>query len=194
MLNGQAAATAFVCVTLLLVAALGPKEARAFTLSTGEKMDCTIKTLNGPYKVPERWGFAQGFSGFTQIGQNGLPVITFDPRRMPRGGIEADFLFYHECAHARFWRISPALNDIELEANCEGLRKIRADGHISKDQEIRLGRFHAEQDVYGDLFGSGREYWRLTLRCAANKPRYRESRLGAPGPTSGALGSYYRKR
>jgi hypothetical protein len=60
-----------------------------------------------------------------------------------------DFLFFHECAHAR------VPTEVELEANCVGLVEMRAAGRAGPRVESTL------RSLYG------REpYWINTFRCA----------------------------
>lgn len=61
-----------------------------------------------------------------------------------------DFLFFHECAHARV----PTEN--EREANCAGLKDMRAAGRAGPAFETRLrGNFAANN-----------AYWNDTFKCA----------------------------
>jgi hypothetical protein len=134
-------------------------------------------------------GFANGFAGFTQPGPNGLPFITFDPRMMPPPGKAADFLFYHECAHAKFPAGFPSQAHAELNANCEGLRQMRSDGNISPADEALVGNFHAMNNVYANYFGTGSNFWSLTLACAAQPSQVTEMVYGGSLPT-GTLGPF----
>ena len=164
--------------------------AQAFVMSNGDHVNCTIQTANGPYDVPEQSGFANGFAGFTQFGPNGLPFITFDPSKVfpiaQSSPIVAEYLFYHECGHARFGTKFTTQHQSELGANCEGLRKMRADGRINAAQEAVVGQFHASQNVYANLFGSGDVFWQMTLACANQPSAFTESVYGSGqggGPT-----------
>ena len=64
-----------------------------------------------------------------------------------------DFIFYHECAHARI----PTTD--ELQANCGGLKDMRDAGRAGPAVEDRLQAF----------FSAGNLYWANTVRCA-NRP------------------------
>ena len=169
--------------------------ANAFVMSNGDHVNCTVQTANGPYVVPEQSGFANGFAGYTQFGPNGLPYITFDPSKVlpiaQQLPIAVEYLFYHECAHARFGTRFTSQPQSELGANCEGLRKMRSDGKISPPQEAAVGQFHASQNVYANLFGSGAVFWNMTLACANQPPAFAESVYGgSPGPGPGAAAPF----
>lgn len=64
-----------------------------------------------------------------------------------------DFLFFHECAHAR------VPTAIELEANCMGLVHMREAGRAGPAFEAKLRRY----------FPADNEYWNETFRCADAK-------------------------
>lgn len=151
----------------------------AYVMSDGTQKFCEIQSRVGPLVVPEIVGYANGFMAFTQMGPNGLPTITFDhgliqpvAMQLP---IAIDFLFYHECAHARFISSSIDIRSSEFIANCEGLRKMRADNKISGQQEQLIGQYHAQQNVYANLFGTGKNYWDITLNCASMPSVYSET-------------------
>jgi hypothetical protein len=174
-----------------------PGHATAFVLANGEQINCTVQTALGPYTVPEQSGFANGFAGFTSFGPNGLPIITFDPSRIwpiaQQLPIAVEFLFYHECAHARFGTRFTSPQQSELGANCEGLRKMRNDGKITPAQEMEVGQYHSINNVYANLFGNGAAYWQMTLACAAQAPAFAESVYGSGpviGGPAGALGPF----
>jgi hypothetical protein len=61
-----------------------------------------------------------------------------------------DYLFFHECAHAKV----PTKD--EVQANCVGLRDMRAAGRAGVAVEARLATF----------YGPGSRYWADTLQCA----------------------------
>jgi hypothetical protein len=77
-LTGQALAI-FFCYA----AALPSPTAASYILSTGEWIECKVKTDVGEYSVPEQVGYAHGFSGFTDFDSNGLPFFIFDRSRLP---------------------------------------------------------------------------------------------------------------
>jgi hypothetical protein len=61
-----------------------------------------------------------------------------------------DYIFFHECAHARV----PTVD--EIQANCAGLVDMRAAGRAGPAVEARLAAF----------YGAGSGYWAGTLKCA----------------------------
>lgn len=71
-----------------------------------------------------------------------------------------DFLFFHECAHARI----PTEN--ELEANCAGLKDMRAAGRAGVAFEARLRGYFKQDNAY----------WNDTFKCA------NEGATPAPSP------------
>lgn len=165
--------------------------ANAYVMSDGSLFQCEVQSTTGIKGVPEFVGYANGFAGFTKMGLNGLPMITFDDNNVQPIAqtlpVAVDFLFYHECAHARFMTNFSNQVQSELSANCEGLRKMRSDGKITPAQEAAVGLLHATQNYYGDMFGSGANYWQLTLQCAANLPQFPESIYGAANMQTGSF-------
>jgi hypothetical protein len=61
-----------------------------------------------------------------------------------------DFIFFHECAHARL------ATDNELEANCAGLQDMRAAGRAGPAVEEKIRA----------LFGPANAFWAETFACA----------------------------
>jgi hypothetical protein len=77
--------------------------------------------------------------------------ITWNPERLQRLSPELrDFLFFHECAHAR------VPTAIESEANCAGLKDMRAAGRAGPAFEARLRK---QVDMRN-------AYWIGTFKCA----------------------------
>jgi hypothetical protein len=155
-----------------------------------------VKTVSGKYRVREGFGYAGGFAGFTDFDAEGLPYFIFDKSRFPlvdsSTGILADFLFYHECAHAPFEGRFHDPYESELGANCEGLRRMRLDTKISAEQEAEVGRFYTNANINAKLFGRGAIYWSLTLSCASQPSAYLEVIYGNdPSPPKAPLGSFW---
>lgn len=75
-----------------------------------------------------------------------------------------DFLFFHECAHAR------VPTEVELEANCAGLIDMRAAGRAGFAVEARLRRQVGRAP-----------YWTDTFKCA-DEYAARERERGAASP------------
>lgn len=182
------------CMVYASTLLLDPGSARAFVMANGNHVNCSVQTVNGPVDVAEQSGFANGFAGFTQFGPNGMPFITFDPSKIlpiaQQSPISLEFLFYHECAHARFGTRFTTQQQSELGANCEGLRKMRSDGRITPAQEQEVGQFHINQNVYANLYGSGAAYWNLTLACANQPSTISESVYGSGGGPGGPVGPF----
>jgi hypothetical protein len=57
-----------------------------------------------------------------------------------------DFLFFHECAHAR------APTEVELEANCAGLIDMRAAGRATPTLEAKLRGYFGKHPYWEDTF------------------------------------------
>ena len=161
--------------TLLVLAAAhcalvsaGP--AGAFTFADGTKAVCVARgeivteidaEAGDPFKPQNRTALAERKADGWHITWN---VERF--RRLPPE--VRDFLFFHECAHARV----PTEN--ELEANCAGLLDMRAAGRAGPAFEATLRRY----------FPSDNAYWNDTFRCAnASDPR--PPRASARGPARG---------
>lgn len=148
----------------------------AFQLNDGSLKTCTVSTQYGQYIVPElaHVPLPYGSVGWASPAPPmGRPILAFDPNRLhttrAQATIAYDFVFYHECAHVRFQGY-PNMAQNELAANCEGLRAMRADGKIDAAGEAILGQYHANANVYANLFGSGAQFWNLTVACANSSP------------------------
>ena len=107
-------------------------------------------------------GNAGGFWGFATYNAAGWPVIIFDVaqlRNLPL--IVVRFTYYHECAHL----VVPTTD--EVEANCEGLINMRANGDISPAKENVVKQVHYSLPVLGPRYGgSGKAFWDATIQCA----------------------------
>ncbi|MBT4699898.1 MAG: hypothetical protein HOB79_02395 [Rhodospirillaceae bacterium] len=81
-----------------------------------------------------------GFHAYTSMnGQNGRWLIQYNvPKMIQLPRILRKFLFYHECAHARFNTSSEAL------ADCEGARAMKRDIGLSSTRIARIAE-HYEQ-------------------------------------------------
>lgn len=88
--------------------------------------------------------------------------ITWNLERFSRLPPEVrDFLFFHECAHAR------VPTDNELEANCMGLVHMREAGRAGPAFEARLRGYFPRDSAY----------WDDTFRCA-------DAKRGGPRPVT----------
>ena len=131
-----------------VVAAL---DAAAFVLSDGSSIQCVVggSVVSEVYASPD--------DAFAKLGRTGLAErveggyrITWHTQRLNGLPPEVrDFIFFHECAHARV----PTEN--ELEANCFGLLDMRAAGRAGPTLERKLRGYFP-----------GNTYWSDTFACA----------------------------
>lgn len=137
------------CGALGIVACLlACSGAGAFSFSDGKSESCfaagkIVKEVDAPEQ-------AAGFTGKAIPTGSGY-VIAWNRVRLAELPPEMhDFIFFHECAHARV----PTVD--ELEANCAGLRHMREAGRAGPAVEAKLGAF----------YGTDNDYWARTLKCA----------------------------
>ncbi|MFO1314669.1 MAG: hypothetical protein U1F58_03615 [Burkholderiales bacterium] len=140
-------------IALAFCLCAGP--AAAFTFSDGTTTQCiaggaVVTEIDAqpadPFKPQNRTALAER----TDTGWR----ITWNLERFrPLPPEVRDFLFFHECAHAR------VPTDIEAEANCMGLVHMREAGRADPAFEARLRRY----------FPADSEYWNETFRCANAK-------------------------
>jgi hypothetical protein len=138
-----------------LAMATGASWAVAFTLSDGTHVTCmargaAVREYEAPADDPilrDRTGIALPEHNGYVIGWNMAKLKALPP-------VVRDFLFYHECAHARI------PTSVELQANCGGLKDMRAAGRAGPKVEEELGAY----------FGAGNTYWQDTLKCADRPP------------------------
>ena len=135
------------CCALLLV-----MERHAFTFRDGTTTQCVVRgevveevvpPSGDPFYTPPRTGQALRTGDRYRILWNeqrlrGLPDEVHD------------FIFFHECAHARL------RTDNELEANCAGLLDMRAAGRAGPAVEARMRA----------MFGPSSTFWTGTFTCA----------------------------
>ena len=124
--------------------------AAAFTFSDGTKGVCTV----GGVEVvevdasPEDASMVRRTGRATRVG-NGWQ-ITWNQERLKAFAPDLrDFLFFHECAHAR------VPTEVELEANCAGLIDMRLSGRATPSFETRF------RAIVGNA-----PYWSDTFECA----------------------------
>jgi hypothetical protein len=137
---------------LLLCAALAAPGVQAFTFRDGSTMQCVVRgdvveevvpPPGDPFYSPPRTGQAVRTGDRYRILWNeqrlrGLPDEVHD------------FIFFHECAHARL------ATDNELEANCAGLKDMRAAGRAGPAVEAKIRA----------MFGPANVFWAETFACA----------------------------
>lgn len=124
--------------------------AGAFTFADGTPTSCVAggKTVEEVDAEPGQAGV--GFTGKTAHTATGYYIIWNQPRLNTLPPVVHDFIFFHECAHARV----PTTD--ELQANCAGLQDMRAAGRAGPAIESKLAAF----------YGAGNDYWARTLTCA----------------------------
>lgn len=142
-------------LAVALALCLGAAPAAAFTFSDGTTTRCiaggaVVAEIDArptdPFKPQNRTALAER----TETGWR----ITWNLERFrPLPPEVRDFLFFHECAHAR------VPTDNELEANCMGLVHMREAGRAGPAFEAKLRRY----------FPADSEYWNETFRCANAK-------------------------
>lgn len=126
--------------------------AGAFTFTDGTIGTCiaagrTVIEIGSP---PGSSIHKLGYTGITSQAGSGYQITWNTEKLKTLPPVVHDFIFFHECAHARI----PTRD--ELKANCEGLKDMRASGRAGFAVESRLGTF----------YGVGNEYWAKTLKCA----------------------------
>jgi hypothetical protein len=161
--------------------------AHAFRFSDGSSATCrsggsVVQDIAAP---PGHVIYQSGYTGMT-LPTPGGTTIFWNPAKLAALPREAhDFIFFHECAHARV----PTSD--EVVANCEGLKAMRAAGRSGAQVEATLATYHAALGYMGPRYGNGADYWAKTLRCAgpaavAADPRPGPGRRGEsetrPGP------------
>jgi hypothetical protein len=151
-------------VALVLAALLlAPAAASAFTFSDGSYGECA--TSEGVAREREHAAddpsAPRGFIGFTHHEPGSGWTIDWNLLLLSSApDVEHDFVFFHECAHAR-----TGTRD-ELEANCTGLVDMRAAGRAGRVVEAKLAAYHHRQGYLGEPYGIARDYWARTVACA----------------------------
>lgn len=134
--------------TFAALAAAVPLAALAFTFSDGTATTCIARGA----PVPEF--FAGPDDPFSRLGRIGLAErsgtgyrITWNAARLKALPAPLhDFVFFHECAHAT------ESTEVELEANCAGLKAMRAAGRAGPAIENRLKAMFPNNPYWTDTF------------------------------------------
>ncbi|MEO6928589.1 MAG: hypothetical protein ABI190_05430 [Casimicrobiaceae bacterium] len=128
--------------------------AQGFVLADGTSITCTARGVAvREYEAPASDPVMRDRTGMT-FPENGGYAIAWNMTRLKAlPPVVHDFIFFHECAHARI-----PTND-EPQANCGGLRDMRTAGRAGPAVENALTAY----------FGAGSLYWNSTLKCA-NRP------------------------
>lgn len=163
-----------VLLAALMAGVLAPLPARAFTLSDGNEVQCQFSRDNTAGTATERWVDYKTLSERDPELGKAVAVVRFDPQGWPTILIDAvaykqskgvmaamwDFIFFHECAHAKDQRLS------EIGANCAAYIEMQDRGLMNairfKDIEAAHLRIMNLPEQYG---GNGVEFWRMTLEC-----------------------------
>ncbi len=157
--------------TLLLAAAAS---ASAFTLSDGTETECPVSRdgRSGPATI--KWVHYERLQdrdpelgkavAVVRHGADGWPVIYIDAVAHKRGRLTNaglwDFVFFHECAHAR----DPALT--EIEANCQAYLEMERRGLMNPIRFKDIEAAHLQiLNLPAEYGGNGIEFWRRTLEC-----------------------------
>lgn len=164
--------------TLLLCALMLSQAAFAFERTDGVVVRCEVERKGERREANEVWlGFGDvgdrhpelgGAAAVVRIDREGWPVIYFDNVVFKAMLISdphmADFIFYHECAHAR----DPEKS--EIEANCEAFIELQQQGLMTPAKEYALGATHRRMlrlpSRYG---GNGEVFWEQTIACVQRK-------------------------
>jgi hypothetical protein len=144
------ARTTIVTLALSLTLAGTAPTVAAFTFADGTTAPCVargevVKEITAAPDDPDmqrRTGWARRVDGRWQITWNAQRLAGLTPE-------VRDFLFFHECAHAR------VPTEVELEANCAGLIDMRLAGRATPELEAKL------RAQYGKV-----DYWKDTFACA----------------------------
>ena len=144
---------------ILLIAApwlFAATGAIAFTFADGTTAECVaagrvVPESNAP---PGHWIVQKGRIAITGQAGSGYQII-WNAQQLAKLPPEMhDFIFFHECAHARV----PTQD--EVKANCQGLKDMRAAGRAGFAVEAKLAA----------IYGPGSTYWEETRKCADGKP------------------------
>lgn len=137
---------------LMVCAALAADAADAFTFRDGSTMQCVVGGVAVPEVVPPS---GDPFYSPPRTGQavrtaDGYRILWNEQRLRALPAEVHDFIFFHECAHVRL------ATENELEANCGGLKDMRAAGRAGPAVEARIRA----------MFGAANKFWADTFDCA----------------------------
>jgi hypothetical protein len=141
------------------------QQAGAFTFSDGTSASCVARGETVPEYAPPPGTEVMNFTAQTVKVGSGYQIVWNAQKLAALPPAMHDLLFFHECAHAKI----PTPD--EVEANCVGLKDMRAAGRAGLAVEARLAAF----------YGATNGYWISTLRCA-NAEAKPAGAAGAPPP------------
>lgn len=176
----------FLITSVLLAAAAS---AAAFPLSDGTETDCPVSRdgKSGPARI--KWVQYERLQdrdpelgkavAVVRQAEDGWPVIYIDAVAHKRGRLTNaglwDFVFFHECAHAR----EPALT--EIEANCAAYLEMEKRGLMNPIRFKDIEAAHLQiLNLPAEYGGNGIEFWRRTLECVQAGGR----KAGQPGSSA----------
>jgi hypothetical protein len=130
--------------------AVAAAPAAAFTFSDGGTLTCMAQGNPVPevFASPDDPSMRERTGRVTRVG-DGWQITWNEARLKSLPPVLRDFLFFHECAHAR------VPTEDELEANCVGLVEMRQAGRAGPTVEAALKRMYAREP-----------HWANTFRCA----------------------------
>jgi hypothetical protein len=141
------------------------QHAGAFTFSDGTSASCVARGETVPEYAPPPATEVMNFTGKTVKVGSGYQIVWNAQKLAAVPSAIHDLLFFHECAHAKV----PTID--EVQANCVGLKDMRAAGRAGLAVEAQLAAF----------YGATNGYWVSTLRCA-NAEAKPAGAAGSPAP------------
>ena len=141
------------------------QQAGAFTFSDGTSATCVARGETVAEYGPPPGTEVMNFTGKTVKVGSGYQIIWNSEKLAGLPPAVHDLLFFHECAHAKV----PTTD--EVQANCVGLKDMRAAGRAGLAVEAKLAAF----------YGATNGYWVNTLRCANAEPKAAGA-AGSPPP------------
>ena len=166
----------YMCLRLTIFSSLlfAFSQARAFTLSNGEEVQCPVTRHGISGFATEIWNtYATPTDRNPELGRavavmrldaNDWPTIIIDAQAYQRTAkgtpAQWDFVYFHECAHAQ----KPALS--EIGANCSAYFDMDSRGlmgfySFKELESAHMGMMNLPME-YG---GSGPQFWHQTLQC-----------------------------
>jgi hypothetical protein len=99
----------------------------------------------------------------SNVDATGYPTITYFRQFFALPPLMQEFTRVHECAHHH---VGPD----EVQANCTALVEMREHG-LTAAQEEFIARFHIGLGpLPAQYFGSGDDFWQMTIECAGERP------------------------
>lgn len=149
-----------VALVVTVTSMLAGSATLAFTFADGSSVACVAQgvTVTEIHAGPDEAFAKLGRTALAERTDGGYRITWHTQRLNGLPPEVRDFIFFHECAHAR------VPTEIELEANCAGLLDMRAAGRAGPAFEKKLRAY----------FPPDNEYWTATFACAdaaANSPQ-----------------------